>query len=62
LSSIIEERSHRHQPDLSAPRYGGALSDTRITAEAYFDSLEARDWATLTDLLAADVVYERRAR
>lgn len=58
LSSIIEDRPHRHQPDLSAPHYSIAVTDTRITAQAYFDSLEARDWMALTELLAADVVYE----
>jgi hypothetical protein len=32
--------------------------ESRRTAAAYVDSLEQRDWARLTTLLAEDVVYE----
>ncbi|WP_026924950.1 nuclear transport factor 2 family protein [Glycomyces arizonensis] len=34
------------------------MTDARTAAEAYFHSLEARDWTALTGLLAEEVVYE----
>ncbi len=36
----------------------GDTDETRQTATAYVESLERRDWAGLTALLAEDVVYE----